>query len=156
MFLQLLRNHAAKRVEECFVLGEFFLPFLVIDSEKIRNGFVIDVETIKIEIMRTGQPADRRFDCPGILFTAIDDPFEHAHVLAEARPEKFSIRAFAEPIHVEDERRIRETFSDTDPMPEIIADIVSAERQHRHRIAANFSTAPVAAAVVSDAMVAPR
>ena len=99
---------------------------------------------------------DRRFDGATILFTAIDDPFEHPHVLAEARPEEFSIPAFAGPIHIEDERRVCETFSDTDPMPEIIADIVSAERQHRHRIAANFSTAPVAAAVVSDAMVAPR
>src|SRR5262249_59122349 len=84
-------------------------------------------------------PPDGSFARPAILFAAIDHPFEHAHVLAEARPKKFSVSAFAEPVHVEDERRIGETFSDTDPMPEIVTDVVSAERQHRHRIAAYLS-----------------
>src|SRR5262249_53540895 len=99
----------------------------------------MDVETIKIEIMRTGQPADRRLECLAILFAAIDDPLEHAHVLSEAWPKEFSVRAFAKPVHVEDERRIAETFSDVDPMPEIIANVVPAERQHRHRIATHLT-----------------
>jgi hypothetical protein len=36
------------------VLGEFFLPFTVIHSEKVGDRFVIDVETIKIKIVGSG------------------------------------------------------------------------------------------------------
>src|SRR4030095_10065572 len=104
LVLQFFRNHAAERVEKLLVPCEFFLPFLVIDPEKLGHAYVIDVETIKIEIVRTGQPAHRRFDCPAILFAAIDDPLEHAHVLTEAGPEELSVRALAKPVHVEDER----------------------------------------------------
>src|SRR5438477_13091430 len=37
-FLQFLRNHSDDRVEKRFVLGEFFLPFLVFDPEEIGYG----------------------------------------------------------------------------------------------------------------------
>jgi hypothetical protein len=43
LFLQFLRDHAAERVEKGLVRGKFFLPFLVIDSEKLGHGCVIDV-----------------------------------------------------------------------------------------------------------------
>ena len=121
------------------MLGEFFLPFLVIDSEKIGDRFMVDIQLFQVEIVWARQPANGRFERAACLFAAINDPFEHSHVLAEARPEEFSILAFAEPVHVEDERRIGETFSDVHPMPEIIADVVSAEGQHRHRIAPDFA-----------------
>ena len=110
------------------MLGEFFLPFLVIDSEKVGDRFMVDIELFQIEIVWARQPANGRFERAASPLAAINDPFEHAHVLAEARPEEFSILALAEPVHVEDERRISETFSDVHPMPEIIADVVSAER----------------------------
>ena len=42
-----------------------------------------------------------------------------------------------------------------DPVPEVIAHVVAAERQHRHGIAAHLADVPAAAAVVSDPIVAP-
>ena len=51
-------------------------------------------------------PADRRLARVGAAAAAVDDPLEHAHVLAEARPEKFAVVVLAEPVHVEDARRI--------------------------------------------------
>ena len=100
---------------------------------------MVDIQLFQVEIVWARQPANGRFERAACPFAAINDPFEHAHILTEARPEEFSVRAFAEPVHVEDERRIGETFSDVHPMAEIIADVVSAERQHRHRIAPDFA-----------------
>src|SRR5213592_4981328 len=42
LFLQFLRNHTAERAEKRLVLGEFLLPFLVIDSEKVGDRFMVD------------------------------------------------------------------------------------------------------------------
>ena len=139
LFLQFLRNDAAEGIEKLLVPGQFFLPLLVIDAEKFDDVFVLDVELIKIEIVRAGQPADRRLNRVPCSFAAIDDPFEHPHVLAETWPEKFSVCAFAKPVHVKNERRIGEALPDLEPMPEVIADVVAAKRQHRHRIAPNLA-----------------
>src|SRR5438094_8267764 len=100
---------------------------------------MFDSQLFAVGTVWARQPAHGRFERAACLFAPINDPFEHSHVLAEARPEEFSILAFAEPVHVEDERRIGETFSDVHPMPEIIADVVSTERQHRHGIAPDFA-----------------
>ena len=91
--------------------GELFLPLLVIDAEKFDDGFVRHIEFSKIEIVGTRQPSDRRSDRGFASLAAIDDPLEHAHVVAETRPKKFAVLAFAEPVHVEDERRTGQAFS---------------------------------------------
>src|SRR4029077_9811948 len=101
------RNNAAQRIEKLFVLGELSSPLLVIDAEKFRDAFVIDIKFGKIEIVRAGHPANGRFDRAASLLATIDDPFEHAHILAEAGPEKISAHAFTEPVHIKNERRIR-------------------------------------------------
>src|SRR5438874_685003 len=110
----------------------------MVDLEQFIDAFVIDLEPGKIEIVNAGQKTDGRFDRAGI-FATVEDPFENAHIIAEARPEKFSVRAFAEPVHIKYERRIAQALSDFEPVPKIIADVVTAERQHRHRIAPDLT-----------------
>src|SRR5207302_10264741 len=109
------------------------------DLEKLIDALVVDLEFIKIEIMQTGQPADGRSNRAVAAFATIDYPLLHAHVVAETGPEKFSARAFAEPVHVENKRRFGQPFPDREPVPKIIADVVAAEREHRHRVAPNLS-----------------
>ena len=70
---------------------------------------------------------------------AIHDPLEHAHILAEARPDELAIAVLAEPVHMEDARRLAETALHLDPVAEIIAHVVAAEGQHGHRVAAHFA-----------------
>src|SRR6266516_5154457 len=139
LLLQLLRNDASERIEKLFVFSQFSLPLLVIDAEKFDDGFVLDVELIEIEIVRAGQTADGRLNRAPGSFAAMDDPFEHPHVLAETGPEKFPVRAFAKPVHVKNKRRIGEALSDLKPMPEVIADVVAAKWQHRHGITPNLA-----------------
>ena len=98
---------------------------------------MVDVELDEIEIVGAGQPADRRFQCAAGSVAAIDYPFQHAHVFAETRPEKLALPPFAKPVHIENERRIRQAFPHIEPVLEIIPDVVSAKWQHRHRIAAH-------------------
>src|SRR5437868_7770280 len=119
--------------------SEFLLPFLVIDSQNLDDAFVLHVQFGKIEIVWAGQPANGRFDCATGLLTAVDDPFEDAHIVAKTGPEKLPVHAFAEPVHVKDERRIGEARSDVEPVPKIIADVVSAEWKHCHRVAPHLT-----------------
>src|SRR6266550_853119 len=93
----------------------------MIEAKEFVNGIVIDVELGKVEIVRAGQPTDRRFECATASLAPVDDPFEHAHVFTETGPEEFSVCAFAEPIHIKNQRRIGEPLSDVQPVLEIIA-----------------------------------
>jgi hypothetical protein len=54
LLLQVFRHDAAEQVEKRLVLGEFLLPFPGIDPEKVGDACVIDVETIQVEIIRSG------------------------------------------------------------------------------------------------------
>src|SRR2546423_3542439 len=87
--------------------------------------------------MRAGQPADGRLERATASLAAVDDPFEHAHVFTETGPQEFSVSAFAKPIHIKDQRRVAESLTDVEPVLEIIPDVVSAEWQHFHRVAAH-------------------
>src|SRR2546423_14903159 len=92
--------------------------------------------------MRAGQPADGRLERATASLAAVDDPFEHAHVFTETGPEEFSVSAFAKPIHIKDQRRVAESFTNVEPVLEIIPDVVSAEGQHRHWIAPHSPYGP--------------
>jgi len=70
-------------------------------------------------------------------FAPVDNPFEHAHVFTKTWPKEFSVCVIAKPIHVKNQGRIGELLSDVEPVLKIIADVVSAEGQHRHRIASH-------------------
>ena len=75
----------------------------------------------------------------GVTVAAFHDPVDDAHVLAESRPEKFSVLVFAEPIHMEKARQVGEIAAHLEPVAEVGAHVVTAERQHRHRVAADFA-----------------
>src|SRR3982751_6114943 len=119
--------------------GDLLLPFLVIEPEEFVNRIVINVEVGHIEIVRARQPTNRRLECATISLAPVDDPFEHAHVFTEPWPKEFSFCAFAEPIHVENQRWIGELLSDIEPVLKIISYVIPAERQHRHWIAPHSS-----------------
>ena len=69
---------------------------------------------------------------------AAEDPREHAAVLAVARPEELAVGVLAEPVDVEELRQLRLVgrFADAQPVREVVAHVVAAERQHRERVAA--------------------
>src|SRR5207247_817505 len=53
-----------------------------------------------------------------------------------------SVRPLAKPVHAKNARWISQPLSNVEPVLEIIADVISAERQHRHRIASHLTHSP--------------
>ncbi len=66
---------------------------------------------------------------------SLEDPLQDAQVVAEARPEELAVFGGAEPVHAEDPRRTRQRAADVEPVLPVVAHVVAAEGQHRHRVA---------------------
>src|SRR4030095_7190012 len=79
-------------------------------------------------------PADRRLLTHRASAGAVHDPLQYAHVFAEAGPHEVSVFILAKPVHMEDTRRFAQRTLHPDPMPEIVAHVITAERQHGHRV----------------------
>ena len=84
------------------------------------------------------------------------DPLEHARVLAEAGPQELAVGVLAEPVHAVDrgQRRLVGALRHAQPVGEVVAHVVAAERQHRERVAAQVADPPGRRPVFSEPMVA--
>src|SRR4029453_11309580 len=67
--------------------------------------------------------------------TSIDDPAQHAQVLAEAGPQKPAILVLSEPVDVKDPRRLAHPSLEAEPVSPVVAEVVAAEGLHRHGVA---------------------
>ena len=79
----------------------------------------------------------------GLAFDAVDHPLQHAHVLAVTRPHELAVGVLAEPVDAEDRgQRVALLFQflfHVQPVLEIVAHVVAAERQHGEGIAAHHA-----------------
>ena len=89
----------------------------------------------------SGTQPDRRVGRVRVVVAAAEDPLEHARVLAEPGPEEVAVvGVLAEPVDVEDLRQLRAVaLADPQPVGEVVAHVVAAERQHRERVAAQLA-----------------
>ena len=95
----------------------------------------IDIESGHVEVLRARHQTDGavlRADAPG---AALEHPVQHAQVVPEARPEVLAGRVLAEPVDVEDARRVRQARAGLQPVREVVAEVVAGERLHGHRVA---------------------
>src|SRR5262249_22729299 len=60
---------------------------------------------------------------------------QDAQVFAEARPEKTTVLVLSEPVDVEDPGRVLQPLAELEPVAPVVAEVVAAERLHRHGIA---------------------
>lgn len=49
------------------------------------------IEAFEVHVFELGDPADARLDGVAGAFAAFENPFEHAHVVAEAWPEERAV-----------------------------------------------------------------
>ena len=68
--------------------------------------FRADVQALHVEVLRARQVADGGFLRAGAAGAALEHPRQHAQVVAEARPQELAVGALAEPVDVEDLRRV--------------------------------------------------
>src|SRR5204863_4224954 len=103
--------------EELVLGDDFFAPFFGVDVLESFESLVGEIFHFgEVECPGTGNPAEGSFFSGGATVTAVYDPFEDAHVLAEAGPHKFSGLVFAEPVDMENARRTDDRFSHVHPM----------------------------------------
>src|SRR5204863_7465224 len=121
------------------VCGELAFPEIALDTHHLTEALGAELEPGPIEIAVFRLHANRRLHAPRAAVATVDDPFEHAHVLTKARPSELSAFIGAEPVDVEDPGRVFHRAPHREPMPKIVADVITAERQHREGIPADFA-----------------
>ncbi len=60
--------------------------------------------------------------------TTINDPLENAHILAKSGPQELAVVILAKPVDRENARRVLHVSAGLQPVIEIVADVVAAER----------------------------
>ena len=122
----------------CEVIGVGFGEFLDAVSVDSHNGvefFLGEVKTREVHVFVGRNVTERRILRSGGAFDAADHPCEDASVVAVARPHELAFRRLAEPVDVEHCRRLGD-FRHGQVVREVVAHVVTAEREHRERVAA--------------------
>src|SRR5579883_2960140 len=135
--------------EVLFDERQLFLPAFGIDTEDPLQLGSGQVESAGVEVGGFGQTTNGCVDRVDLVVAALENPLQHAAVLAVAGPEEFPVLIGTEPVHVENLGKLRRggTLADGEPVGEVVSHVVAAEGQHGHG---------AAAAVVSLLAVAPR
>src|SRR4029078_12461640 len=102
-----------ERFEEFLLAGELCFPLVRFHGNQFISLLLGNsLESFEIEVLGTGNVTNRSFSSAVLPSAAVANPLEHPHVVAKTGPEKFSIGTFAEPVYVENERRIRQSWTD--------------------------------------------
>src|ERR1700687_3262624 len=131
--LWLLRAQLRKKL---VVRRELALPPRIVEAHHRRKSLRSEFEAapVQIDILRL-QP-ETSLHRVRLALAALDDPFEHAHVLTKTGPCKLSVLVGAKPVDVEYSRRMFDCLRHPEPMREIIADVITAKREHGERMRA--------------------
>ena len=125
---------------------DFLDPACLVDLEDLlevrRNNFELAFVVRQIDILLERKIADRRLGGLHLAIDTVADPLEHTAVVAETRPHETTIIALAEPVDEVDLgklRRIGRSALHFEPVLEVVGNIVTEERKHRHRIATDLA-----------------
>ena len=145
-FVELLREFGGEFRTEfgevLFDLRDDGLPTFFVNAKEGLLVFSRNVETGEVERAVGGQVADFGFLRLGSAIAAAEDPLEDAAVVAVSGPEEVTVCTTAEPVDVEDLRELgARMLADFKPMLEVVAHVVTAERQHGERIEAELASA---------------
>src|SRR2546428_4583409 len=132
---RLLRSKLRK---ELVVRCQLALPQVAVQPHHLPEALRAEVEATPVEIAIFGLQSERALHSVRAIAAALHDPFQYAHVLTKTGPGEFATRVSAEPVDVENFGWPRNCATHREPVPEVVADVIPAERQHRERIAADF------------------
>src|SRR5258707_15663821 len=92
---------------------EFGAPGRVVDRDYLLELLAAEIQPAPVDIFIVRRHAERVFFTLRLAFDTSDHPAQHAHVLAETRPDELAVRALAEPVDAEDLRQFRVQFLET-------------------------------------------
>jgi len=134
--VQCLRQAVTEASEVLANQRDLRLPVGVVDLEQFVKVGVGHVETIEVQRILGWDEADRGVGRITSASNPLEDPLEHAAVLAIARPEPLAIGVFPEPVDLEDLRELVGIAggANLEPVTEVVRHVVPAEGEHRHRV----------------------
>src|SRR4051812_10791010 len=136
LFPQSRRQTIAELCEMLFEIRDFRLPGGQIEAQELFDILRRDLQAVEIDIALIRQVADGCLSAAVLALKPLAHPFEHAAVVAEARPEPFAAGALPEPVDVEDARRlVSELVTHVEPVLKVVRHVVTAKRRHRERVA---------------------
>src|SRR5207253_4979617 len=91
-------------LKQLFVSEHFLTPRIAIEGLQLVEPLFGKLEPAPLDVFIVRHPANRSFLGERAAMRAIDNPFQHPHVFAEARPNKVSLVIFAEPVDMKDTR----------------------------------------------------
>src|SRR3954469_14606094 len=130
------RKAAAEGAEELLLAVHRFHPLRRVDAEKLREGFVGQVQALGVDPLPGRDEADGRVHRLALALAALHYPLEDADVVAESGPEELAVLAGPEPVGAEDLRWRGELLAHVQPVAEVVAHVVAGEGKHGHRVAA--------------------
>src|SRR5687768_3730700 len=121
------RQLVAELLEPLGDLRDLLAPLLGLDGEGLLDLLRGHVQTGDVQGVRRRDVTDRRLDGSRGALEALDDPLEHAAVLAEARPQEAAVLVAPEPVHVEDPRQLRGVvrLAGLDPVADVVTAVVA-------------------------------
>src|SRR5271157_4876188 len=102
---ELLGEPVEEAVEQLLVETRLLGARLPADRHEVVEGVAFVFEAAPVKILEPRHTADRAFHCVTAPVQTVDDPLQHAHVLAEPGPEEVAVVVTAKPVDAEDARR---------------------------------------------------
>src|SRR5690606_24799200 len=86
---------------------QFPAPRARIDRQQRVQARALELDPMQIEVLAARNESDRGRPRPVSILASLDDPLQHAQVVAEARPQEFPVGSLTEPIDMNDARQAR-------------------------------------------------
>src|ERR1700721_724902 len=125
--------------EQAFMIHYFLAPASAIHFHQLIKCRALKLQATPVDVLVSWNPSNHSFTPMRVPLHPFYDPSQYAHIFAESRPQELPILILAKPIHMKDPWCCIEPSLHLEPVPKIIAHVVSAEGKHRHRIAAHAS-----------------
>src|SRR5258708_38010267 len=107
LFANLPGQTVAELAEKLFRIFHLIFPIFRAHSQQFAHRFVRNLHPVQRQPVLRRNVTDRRLLPCAAPFHALQNPLEYTNIFTVPRPQEFSIRTLAEPVHVKNLRRLR-------------------------------------------------
>ncbi len=120
----------------------FKAPARCVHLEQRFHVTLLHVKAGGVDIFGAWQVADGCFDGVDALFATIDDPAQHAQIIAESGPQEAAILVAAKPVDMKHLWQVIRPLVELQPVIPIVAEVIAAKRLHGHRVTSHDTDLP--------------
>src|SRR5258708_452895 len=132
LFANLPRQALAEFAEKLFRIFHLIFPIFRAHSQQFAHRFVRNLHPVQRQPVLRRNVTDRRLLPCAAPFHALQNPLEYTNIFTVPRPQEFSIRTLAEPVHVKNLRRFCFFSPHSRPPSQIIPPFLPPENPPAH------------------------